>query len=133
MHAEFEQYVSAFNAQDVPALERHLDPAVVFDWHGEIPTLYGRDAMLGFYAEAWTYFDERIEASDIDVRGDVLRATIRTRLDVFRDWPDCPIQPFARGEQVEVSGRLQYVFNGGRINHIMELTSAGAPAESGRQ
>lgn len=126
----FEEYVAAFNARDVPELERRLDPLVVFDWHGLIPTFYGRPAMLGFYAEAWTHFDERIAASDVEVHGDVLRATIRTRLDVFRDWPDCPIRPFRRGETVELAGRLQYVFEGGRINHIMELMSADSPAGS---
>lgn len=131
MRSRFEQYLSAFNAQDVAELEHLLSPDVVFDWHGLIPTFYGRAAMLGFYAEAWTYFDERIEATDIDVCGDVLRATINTRLEVFRDWPDCPIRPFAQGQSVEVGGRLQYVFDAGRINHIMELMSAGTPAEGG--
>jgi hypothetical protein len=128
--AEFDEYVAAFNAHDVATLERRLHPQVVFDWHGLIPTFYGRSTMLAFYGEAWTHFDERIAASDVVVHGDVLRATIRTRLDVFRDWPDCPIRAFRSGETVELAGRLQYVFDSGRINHIMELMSAGTPAGS---
>jgi ketosteroid isomerase-like protein len=119
--ATYREYVAAFNARDVAALERFLSPEVVFDWRGLIPTMYGRDAMLGFYSEAWTYFDELIDGQDITVHGDVLRCRVDTRLDVRRDWPDCPIQPMRAGEVIEVSGRLQYVFDAGRINHIMEL------------
>jgi hypothetical protein len=132
--ARYLEYIAAFNARDIPTLERILDPEVVFDWRGDLPTMYGRDQMLGFYEVAWRHFEETLTPSAIEVRGDVLRTTLRTELRVTRDWPDCPLRPFFAGTTVLVGGRLQYVFHRGRINHIMELldpTSDGGPGGIG--
>lgn len=52
-----------------------MTPGLVFDWRGELPTMYGRDAMLEFYERAWLHFDETLTPSAFEVRGDILRTT----------------------------------------------------------
>lgn len=114
----YRDYVDAFNAHDLRALEDYLHPDVVFEWDGVMPDLVGRRAFLDFYRLAWDHFDEVIRPRVIEVGDDALRAWIDTTLRIVRDWPDCPIQPYAAGEIHHVAGEVTYRFQDHRIAHI---------------
>ncbi|MGP3963098.1 nuclear transport factor 2 family protein [Nonomuraea sp. 3N208] len=118
LKALYRRYVAAFNAHDFDELETYLSPELVFDWGSVMPAMRGRAAMFAFYREAWTYFDEEISASDIEFDGNRLSATITTEIRVFRDWPECPIGPMQAGPPYTVSGRVEYLFEYGRIAYI---------------
>lgn len=124
--ATYRRYVDAFNAHDFDALEDFLASEVVFEWGGVMDDLVGRDAFFAFYREAWDHFDERIEARVVLTEGDGLRAWIDTELRVFRNWPDCPIRPFAAGDVVRVSGLMDYRF---RNRQIVRIADADPPSE----
>lgn len=115
----YRDYLSAFNVGDFETLERYLAPDLVFDWGGHMPTMRSRAEMFAFYREAWTYFEETVTASDVEVDGDRLYATVSTELRIFRDWPDCPLGPMRVGP-FSVAGPMAYRFENGRIVHIAD-------------
>lgn len=118
--ATYLDYISAFNAADLPAVARHLAEDLVFDWGEVMPALVGRHGFLDFYRTAWQHFDEELTVSDIRTEGERLSAHISTRISVHADWPDCPIRPMHAGEDFTVSGRMAYRFRGDLIRHIAD-------------
>lgn len=123
VEAIFSDYLAAFNNEDLEGLETFLTPEVVFDWGDAMASLVGRDAFNTFYTSAWSHFREHVVASSLRIDGLRLTAWIDNHVSVFRDWPDCPIEPMCAGDVLEVAGWMAYDFDGdGRITRISDLT-----------
>ena len=123
VEAIYSDYLAAFNNEDLEALERFLAPELVFDWGNAMPPLVGWDAFNSFYTTAWSHFREHVVASSLRIDGLRLTAWIDNHVSVFRDWPDCPIEPMCAGDVLEVDGWMAYDFDDdGRITRISDLT-----------
>ena len=114
----YREYLEAFNAKDLVALEGFLAPDIIFEWGDVMDDLVGREAFFSFYRTAWQHFDEHISATIVSVDDERIVADVHNELTVVRDWPDSPLRPYRAGETHILTGLMTYNLRDGMIVRI---------------
>ncbi|WP_284990119.1 hypothetical protein [Arthrobacter sp. efr-133-TYG-120] len=114
----YDNYLSAFNSQDIGALQRYLHIEIVFDWDGAMDDLVGRDAFFDFYRVAWRHLRENVSAQVLEADEKHIRALVQNTLEVIEDWPDSPLRPYVKGEIIQLAGEMTYTLDQRKITRI---------------
>lgn len=114
----YREYLTAFNAKDIIALEGFLAPDVVFEWGDVMDDLVGRDAFFSFYSTAWQHLDEHITATIVSADDERIVADVHNELTVVQDWLDSPLRPYRAGETHILTGLVTYDLRDGMIVRI---------------
>jgi ketosteroid isomerase-like protein len=119
LEAAYRKYLECFNAHDVPCFSNFYDEDVVF-MAAPLPGMIGRDAIVGFYGNAWKHLREHLVIRSLSVENGRLEVSLQNTIDVFEDYPDFPLHPLKKGAHYTREGTVSYELGAGRFIRISD-------------
>lgn len=104
--ADYERYVAAFNARDLPGFTRFYAPDVAFLLGAQ--AMHGRQATVDWYQLAWTRIREHIAVRRFIADPSGVAVELETQFTAVADWPDFSAGPLVAGDVLRRIGFIHY-------------------------
>ena len=99
--ADYENYVSCFNANDFDGFGQYYHDDVVFNL-GDKKQIVGRENILDFYRDVKSKVRETLDILSVIASEDAIAVHVRTEFFGLEDWPDFIAGPLMKGEALNI-------------------------------
>jgi len=104
--ADYERYIAAFNARDIPGFTRFYAPDVVFLLGAR--EMRGRQAIIDWYDFAWKRVREKVALRRFIADASGVAVELETQFTAIADWPDFSAGPLRTGDVLRRIGFGHY-------------------------
>lgn len=116
--ADYENYVSCFNANDFDGFGQYYHDDVVFNL-GDKKQIVGRENILDFYRDVKSKVRETLDILSVIASEDAIAVHVRTEFFGLEDWPDFIAGPLMKGEALNIESLGYYYLEDGKIARIL--------------